>query len=109
MQVLTIERASREPGYALDLRYQQKKTKYGELCEAEGIVFYPLVVETVGGWHEVAVSLLRKLGVSLARSSGQEEGEVVRHIFGRLSVLLMKGNTALLLIPSSYCLFCSSY
>ena len=97
LQLLTLARAAEEPGYALGLRFQQKWAKYGELCRAEGIVFHPLPVETLGGWHESAVQVIRKLGLALARSTGQEEGEVVKHLFGRLSILLMKGNTTLLL------------
>ena len=58
----------------------------------------------MGGWHDGAVQILHKLAIALARSTGQEEGEVVvvKHLFGRLSILLMRGNSALLLnrVPS---------
>ena len=49
-----------------------------------------------------AAEELRKLARAQARSSGKEEDESVRHLFQRLSVLLVKGNAALLLnrIPS---------
>ena len=62
---------------------------------AEGMVFQPLVVETFGGWHESAIALIKKLGQAMARAGGQEENEVVRHLFGRLSVLLMRDNATL--------------
>ena len=67
------------------------------LCENEGMGFKPLPVETMGGWHEDALEQIRKLGQALARASGQEEAEVVHHLFQRLSVLLMRGNAALLI------------
>ena len=38
-----------------------------------------------------------KLGAALARQSGREEAECVRHLFQRLSILLVKGNAALFL------------
>ena len=103
LQSQTVNRAAIEPGYALTLRHQQKWNKYGEACLAEGIKFCPLIVEGHGGWHEEAVQLLKKLGQALARATGGEEAEVVRHFFGRLSVLLMKDNANLLLarIPST--------
>ena len=41
-------------------------------------------------------SELVKLGSSLARHQGQEEQEVVRHLFQRLSLVLMRGNAQLL-------------
>ena len=96
VQQQAIQRAAEEPGYAIQMRYDQKLRKYGELCRAEGIVFQPLVVETFGGWGDSAVEVLKKLGQALGRASGQEESEVVHHLFGRLSMLLQKGNCSLL-------------
>jgi hypothetical protein len=66
-----------------------------EACRRQGIAFIPLAAESLGGWHEVAVLELGKLATALARHTGQEEGEASRHLFGRLSILLMRGNAAL--------------
>ena len=54
-------------------------------------------VETTGGWEEGAAALIKKLGKALARASCQEEGEVIRHLFGKLSILLMRTNASLIL------------
>ena len=81
-QQATIERAAREPGFALQMRWQQKWGKYGEACKAEGKTFMPLVVETLGGWEEGAAKVIKSLGQSLARSTGQEDSEVVHHLLG---------------------------
>ena len=71
-------------------------------CEREGIVFIPLPVETLGGWHDKAVDQLRKLARAQARNTGKEEDEAIRHLFQRLGVLLVRGNAALFLnrVPS---------
>ena len=55
----------------------------------------PLAAESLGGWHEVAELEIGRLASALARHTGQEEGEATHHLFGRLSVLLMRGNAAL--------------
>ena len=52
-------------------------------------------MESLGGWHEVAVKEVRKLGAALGRHTGQDEGEAISHFFQRLSILLVKGNAAL--------------
>ena len=96
-QQQAIQRAAEEPGYALKMRYDQKWRKYGELCQSEGIVFEPLPVEMLGGWGKTAVLLLRKLGQALATASCQDEEEVRRHMFGKLSILLQKSNASLIL------------
>ena len=62
-----------------------------------GLAFVPLVVETLGGWEELAEKQIKRLGAALARHTGQEEAEKTRHLFQRLAVLLAKGNAALFL------------
>ena len=61
------------------------------------MVFIPMPVETLGGWHEQTVMQVKRLGSALARQTGQEESEAIRHLAQRLAVLLAKGNAALLL------------
>ena len=102
LQIALLERSEVEPGYALQYTYQGKFRQYGQRCENEGMVFKPLPVETLGSWHEDACVEIKKLGKALARASGQEESDTVRHLFQRLAVLLMKGNAALLInrVPS---------
>ena len=39
---------------------------------------------------------MRKLGTALARHTEQEEEEAVRHLWGRLGILLQRGNAAIL-------------
>ena len=52
--------------------------------------------ETLGGWDKVAVEEVKKLATAKARHTGEEEGEAVRRIFTKLSVILMRGNAAIL-------------
>ena len=54
------------------------------------------MAEPIGGWHSAAEQEVRKLGTALARHTGQEEGEAVSHLWGRLGVLLQRGNAAIL-------------
>ena len=79
------------------MRYQQKWSKYGEACRDEGIEFYPLPVETTGGWEEGAIAVIKRLAKAMARASCQEEGEAVKHLFSKLSILLMRSNASMIL------------
>ena len=69
----------------------------GELCEQQGIAFIPVALESLGGWHEVALAQVKKIGSALGRHSGQDEKEVTTHLISRCSLLLQKGTAALLL------------
>ena len=66
------------------------------------MAFIPMPVETLGGWHVEAELQVKKLGAALARQSGHEESECVRHLFQRLSILLVKRNAALFLNRQSH-------
>ena len=84
-------------GYALNEAFKRKVAKAGEPCRQQGISFIPLAADTFGGWHGVAAEQVQKLGRALARQSGEDEDQTVRHLFQKLSLLLMRGNSALLI------------
>ena len=67
-----------------------------EACRQQGLVFFPVALETLGGLHSVAVAQVKQLAAALARQTGGEEREVTSQLFQRLSLQLMRGNAALL-------------
>ena len=73
--------------------------KYEERCAREGVTFTPLpkalAVDTLGGWHPIALETIARLGRQLARNIGKEEVECVRHLRQRLAILLVRDNVAL--------------
>jgi hypothetical protein len=96
LQQQTVAEAAATPGHALSFAYNRKMRGAAEDCQRQGMVFLPIAVESLGGWHEVAAREVKKLAVAKARQTGQEEEEALRHAFTRLSILLMKGNAAIL-------------
>ena len=97
LQDATLPEAAATPGHALHYAYGNKVRGAGEDCRRQGIAFLPIVVESFGGWHdEVAEREVRKLGATLARHTGQEESEAIGHLWGRLGVLVQRGNAAIL-------------
>ena len=97
LQTVLVSRAATKAGSALEVRFREKMTKHGEGCRMAGMVFIPMVVETLGGWQESAAVQLKKLGAALARQTGEEESEKIRHLYQRLAILLVKGNASLFL------------
>ena len=88
--------AATTAGHALSIAYQRNLKGAEEDCRRQGLVFLPLAAQALGGWHEVAIGQIDKLGAALARQTGQEEGEAKGQIWQKLSVRLMKGNAALI-------------
>ena len=67
-----------------------------DACQQQGVTFLSMVLESFGGWHEASVREVERLGAALARQSGQEEEGAVRHLWGKLGMLLQRGNAAIL-------------
>ena len=83
-------------GFSLNDTFKSKMQESAEACQREGVFFVPMVTESFGGWHEVAVKEVEKLGAALARQSGQNKDKAVRHLWGKLAILLQRGNAAIL-------------
>ena len=96
IQDSTMPGAANLAGHALTYAYERKMNGAEADCTRQGIAFLPIVAETFGGWHPDAKREVKKLGAALARHTGQEEGVAVSHLWSRLSILLQRGNAAIL-------------
>ena len=88
--------AATTPRYGLTFAYTRKVRGAEEDCRRKGFALLPMASESFGGWHGVAEVEVKKLGAALARHNEQEEEEAVRHLWGRLCILLQRGNAAIL-------------
>ena len=95
LQAALVVQAAETPGHALSIAHKRKLDKSWQPCHAQGIVFLPLAVESLGAWHKSAICEVKKLGSALARHTGEEETTTIRHLFQQLSIALAKGNAAL--------------
>jgi hypothetical protein len=96
LQAAHVQQVAENGSKAVESAHNDKVRKYQERCSQEGIEFVAMAVDTFGGWHPVALKTLTKLGRQLARVSGREEDETVRHLRQQLSVVLIRDNMAML-------------
>ena len=96
LQQQLVEQVAREGEKRVQHAYNIKMGKYIDRCEAEGIVFFPLVVDTFGGWHKDSLEVITKLGRQFSRQTGKEEEEIVRQLRQRVAVLLVRDNVNML-------------
>ena len=97
LQDATRARAATNPGHAMTVAFENKCRVTEDLCREQGITFIPVVAESLGGWHRVALEQLHKLSSALARHTGQEESDMFDHLVKRVSILLQKGLASMLL------------
>jgi len=97
LQSSQVAQAAITPGHALTTAYNRKMAQAGEACRREGIMFVPMPMETLGGWHEATTLQVKKIASAQARQTGEELSDVTRHLYQRMAVLLAMGNAAMLL------------
>ena len=100
VQKALLVKSAEVPGHALTHAFDRKMRQNFEECRKEGVHFMPLPIETFGGFHEQSVSIINKIGTQLAKHTGRLESEVISHLYQRLGILLVKGNSALVLSRS---------
>ena len=67
--------AAAKPGAALEKACVRKRRETAEACRAEGLVFIPFAMETLGGFDTIAITQVKQLASALARSKGSDERE----------------------------------
>ena len=96
LQDATVAQAAVDAGHALQFAFNRKMRQADDLCRQQGIKFIPIVAETLGGWDKVAIAEVKKLMAAKVRHLGGDEDEETKYTFSKLSILLMKGNAAIL-------------
>ena len=96
-QEAVVLQAAARPAAAIEARKTTKIRTHFANCQAEGIFFQPLVVETFGGWDRDALAFLKEMGRQDARRWGKDPALEIKYFFQRLSVALQRGNAALLI------------
>ena len=91
-----VARCAEDPGLGLSTAFGNKWRRYGKACEAEGISFCPFVIDSFGAWHERAAREVKRLGLALARATGQSDSQVIGQLIQRLSLLVMRRSAILL-------------
>ena len=96
-QVAILHRAADAAAAAIEMRKSSKNRAHFDNCHSQGIFFQPLVVETFGGWDADAVKHLKDIARLDARRWAKNDAIEIKHFFQRLSVVLQRGNAALLI------------
>ena len=95
MQQAIIQGAAISQGHALLVGEERKLAAYADACQAVGVSFIPLVVESFGGMNASSVSTLACLGRLLGQRLGIPPADPIRHLFQRCAISLWRGNAAL--------------
>ena len=81
----------------MEKAFKRKVQGAAQACQEQGIAFLPIAMETLGGFHKVALEQVKRMRAAVARHQGIEEHVATKQLFQRLSVTLMRGNAALLM------------
>ena len=95
LQSLTLAGAASTQWHALMVGEERKTAAHHAACQSVGVVFIPLVVESLGGWSEEAVHNISMIGRLLGLRTGAPLSVSTRHLFQRLAISLWRGNATM--------------
>ena len=82
-------------GHALSVGEDRKHSAHSDACREVGVSFVPLLVETIGGWSEMASQTITSNGRLLGQRLGSNSEDTIRHLFKRLSISLWRGDSTM--------------
>ena len=94
MQQLTIRSAAEIQGHALLVEEERKFAAHGAECQAAGISFTPLAIETLGGLSDTTADTISNIGRLIGQRFGISPIESSRQLFQRLAISLWRGNAS---------------
>ena len=94
LQQSTVRGTAENQGHALLVAEERKFASHGAACQAIGICFIPLAIESLGGMSDMTADTISSIGRLLGQRLGISPGESTRHLFQRLAISLWRGNAS---------------
>ena len=92
LQQSTIRGAAENQGHALLVAEERKFAAHGLACQAIGISFIPLAIESLGGLSVTASDTISSIGRLMGQRLGIPPADSTRHLFQRMAICLWRGN-----------------
>ena len=93
LQNLTVAGAASTQGHTLSVARERLFILWP--VTQWGVSFFPLVVESLGGWSDESIDIIKSIGRLQGQHLGISPNESTQHLFQRLAVSLWKGNAGL--------------
>ena len=88
LQNLTVAGVASTKGHALSVARERKMALHSTACHSVGVSFFTLVVESLGGWSDEAIDIIKSIGRLQEQRLGISPNESTQHLFQRLAVSL---------------------
>ena len=92
-----VDRVCVDPRHVTDLSDRRKERQVGDAVRDLNMNFIPMSVSNMGSWSLTATNMITRIGRALAQRSGHDIGKTVTSCFQKLGILLMRGNSEILL------------
>ena len=77
MQLLTLENAATIPGHALRSAEERNLAAHAEDCCSVGVNFIPLILESLGGWGQNLIDIVKAIGHLQAQCLGSLSSKAI--------------------------------
>ena len=101
-----LDRVTEDPALpAAELTMQRKQRAVGDAVRGYGMIFTVMAISNFGGWSNTAMKTITRIARMKALRNGHSISKTVANTYKTLSILLMRGNSEILLNRSPRTLF----
>ena len=100
-----LDRFTDDPSLPAELAVQRKQRAVGDAVRGYGMIFTVMATSNLGGWSNLAMKTISRVARMKALRNGHSISKTVANTFKTLSILLMRGNSEILLNRSPRTLF----
>ena len=92
-----VDRVALDPGLPMALADKRKERQVGDKVRELNMNFVPMSISNFGSWSDTAINMITRIGRAKSVRAGTNIGKTVASCFQRLGILLMRGNSELML------------
>ena len=100
-----LDRFTDDPALPAELAVQRKQRAVGDAVRGYGMIFTVMAISNFGGWSNTAMKTITRIARMKALRNGHSISKTVANTYKTLSILLMRGNSEILLNRSPRTLF----
>ena len=88
---------SQESGFVVNAAEERKDRKFYDKCREKGIDFFPLAVETLGGWNDSALSTFKNIAKRKSYFDNSVYSVEISYILQQLSVCIQRKTASMIM------------
>ena len=97
LQAAMVAGCAEDGAHAVQVAVDRKLRFYAARCEAEGLAYMPVAIDTFGGWHSLALETITRVLQNFPKlESDQKNKKFIIHMIFKVTRVFLKSQNCIL-------------